>query len=70
MGYSAYPGRSGRAGANSWITPSTSRIINAGNGFGATGNWWVSTTPVGANDVEWQGQRSRSPGASNHNLQP
>jgi hypothetical protein len=34
------------------MTPFVSRTINAGKGLGVIGNWWVSTWPVGANDVE------------------
>jgi len=57
-------------GANTSITPLTSRTISVGNGFGAIGNWWVSTCPVGENDVVWQGQRSVSSGASNQSRHP
>ncbi len=70
MGYTAQAGATGLAGANTSITPLTSRTINLGNGFGAIGNWWVSTCPAGENDVEWQGQRSVSSGASNHSRHP
>jgi hypothetical protein len=38
-------------GANTSIAPLTSRTINVGSGFGAIGNWWVITCPLGANDV-------------------
>ena len=31
------------AGANTSMTPPTSRTSNFGNGFGAIGNWWVRT---------------------------
>jgi hypothetical protein len=51
-GYTTYAGWSGCAGANTSMTPLPSRTINAGNGFGAIGNWWVSTCPLGENDVE------------------
>jgi hypothetical protein len=59
-----------RGGANTSITPLTSRTISAGNGFGVIANWWVRTCPLGENDVVWQGQCSASSCASNHSRHP
>jgi len=42
----------GSAGAKTSMAPLTSRTSNPGSGVGAMGSWWVSTCPVGENDVE------------------
>src|SRR5690349_14034706 len=57
-------------GAYTSIFPSVSRTTRLGSGPGGTGSSWVSSSPVTANAVAWQGHCSLRPGASSRSRQP